>query len=59
MENEPTEEKTIPLSCLAAIRRRNYNREYYHEHKEQVKCEHCGNEYSCKSGLVKHQKKEP
>ena len=57
MENEPNEENTIPASCLAAIRRRNYNREYYHEHKAQVTCEHCGNEYSCKSGLVKHQKR--
>ena len=31
-------------------------REYYHEHKAQVKCAYCGNEYSCVSGLVKHQK---
>ena len=57
MEKEPNEEKTIPASCLAVIRRRNYNREYYHEHKAVVKCEHCENEYSCKSGLVKHQKR--
>ena len=57
MENEPNKSKTIPLSCQAALRRRNYNREYYHEHKAQVKCEHCGNEYSCKSGLVKHQRR--
>ena len=57
MENEPNESKQIPLSCLAALHRRKYNREYYHEHKTPVKCEYCGNEYSCKSGLVKHQKR--
>ena len=57
MENEPNESKTIPLSCQAALRRRNYNREYYHKNKAQVKCAYCGNEYSCVSGLVKHQKR--
>ena len=57
MKNEPNKEKTIPLSCLAALHRRKYNREYYHKNKAQVNCAYCGNEYSCVSGLVKHQKR--
>ena len=57
MENEPNESNTKPLSCLAALHRRKYNREYYHENKRQVQCAYCGNEYSCVSGLVKHQKR--
>ena len=57
MENEPNESKTKPLSYLAAMHRRTYNREYYHENKRPVRCVHCGNEYSCVSGLVKHQKR--
>ena len=62
MENEPNKEKYMenkaePNMEMADVRRRKYNREYYHEHKAPAKCEFCGNEYSCKSGLVKHQKK--
>ena len=62
MENEPNEEKYMenkaePKMEMADVRRRKYNREYYHEHKAPVKCEFCGTEYSCKSGLVKHQKR--
>ena len=62
MENEPNKEKCAenkaePNMEKADVRRRTYNREYYHAHKAPVKCEFCGTEYSCKSGLIKHQKR--
>ena len=63
MENGSSDDMPIsdeihtPPEMMAVLRRRTYNREYYHEHKAVVKCEHCENEYSCKSGLVKHQKR--
>ena len=47
MENEPNKEKYMenkaePNMEMADVRRRKYNREYYHEHKAPVKCEYCG-----------------
>ena len=63
MENGSSDDMPIsdeihtPPVLMAVLKRRTYNREYYHEHKAVVKCEHCENEYSCKSGLVKHQKR--
>ena len=51
------ENKAEPNMEPADVRRRIYNRQYYHENKRQVQCVHCGNEYSCVSGLVKHQRR--
>ena len=57
MENEPNDEQIIPHIPIVDINRRKYNREYYHEHKVVVKCEYCDKDFSCKSGLSRHQKR--
>ena len=35
--------------------KRQYHREYYHEHKKPCKCEHCGKDYISVSSLRRHQ----
>ena len=57
MDNEVVDEQTTPPSCPVDLQRRNYNRNYYHEHKVSVKCEYCDKEFSCRSGLVRHQRR--
>ena len=36
---------------------REYMREYYHKHKTEIACPFCNMTYSCKSSLVKHQRR--
>ena len=36
---------------------REYMREYYHKHKTEVVCSFCFTTYTCKSSLVKHQRR--
>ena len=58
MENDSNDDKTTPsASCHVNLQRRKYNWAYYHLHKASVTCEYCEKEYSCKSGLVRHQKR--
>jgi len=35
--------------------KRQYHREYYHEHKKPCKCEHCGKDFASVSSLTRHQ----
>ena len=35
--------------------KRQYHREYYHEHKKPCKCEHCGKDFAGVSSLTRHQ----
>ena len=57
MENESNDEQIILPTSSIDLQRRKYNRNYYHEHKVVVKCEYCDKDYSCKSGLSRHQKR--
>ena len=36
---------------------REYMREYYHKHKADISCPFCNMTYTCKSSLVKHQRR--
>ena len=36
---------------------REYMREYYHKHKAEITCPFCNMTYTCKSSLVKHQRR--
>ena len=36
---------------------REYMREYYHKHKADIACPFCNMVYTCKSSLVKHQRR--
>ena len=36
---------------------REYMREYYHKHKAEITCHFCNMTYTCKSSLVKHQRR--
>ena len=47
---EPTKKKTRQPN-------REYMREYYHKHKAEIACPFCNMTYTCKSGLVKHQRR--
>ena len=47
---EPTKKKTRQPN-------REYMREYYHKHKTDVVCCFCFTTYTCKSSLVKHQRR--
>ena len=47
---EPTKTKTRQMN-------REYMREYYHKHKADILCPFCNTTYTCKSSLVKHQRR--
>ena len=36
---------------------REYMREYYHKHKAEIICPFCNTTYTCKSSMVKHQRR--
>ena len=46
---EPTKKKRLP--------NREYMREYYHRNKADTVCPYCNTIYTCKSSLVKHQRR--
>ena len=47
---EPTKKKTRQPN-------REYMREYYHRNKTEISCPFCNMTYTCKSSLVKHQRR--
>ena len=47
---EPTKKKTRQTN-------REYMRDYYHKHKAETICPFCNMTYTCKSSLVKHQRR--
>ena len=47
---EPIKKKTRQMS-------REYMREYYHKNKAEIVCPLCNTSYTCKSSLVKHQRR--
>ena len=47
---EPTKKKTRQPN-------REHMREYYHKHKAEITCPFCNMTYTCKSSLVKHQRR--
>ena len=65
METPDSNEKQVPLGITSDTQismaqkehKRKYHRNYYHEHKTPMKCEHCAAEYVCISSLRKHQGK--